>query len=671
VSKRVIVAGLLRDGLGLAEGARGYADALAAVGFDVQQHVVALPGRPIVGDPGPAGLLPYPEVGADAEADVVVVYLNPPEVAVLRAHRCRLPRGRVTIGAWAWEVDPLPAAWTDETGRLDEVWVPSAYVAGIVGSATAVPVAVVPPPVRLPPGAGTGAAADARRFLALADAASGLQRKNLLGTIDAFSRAFEPGEGPELVIKVWNTGEDPTGVATLVRAAAGRPDVHVLDRWLDRVELTTLLEGSAALVSLHRAEGFGLPIFEALALGVPVVASDFSGGTDLLDDRAAHLVPTAPGVVPADAPPYPPGAVWGEPDADQAVEQLRAAWFDRDDALGRARRGQAMVQRTLSAEAVGAEMARRLEPLQARHRDRPARSIIRPPVHVVVGAAEPWPAIEPFLHAVGPEIEAVGGEVLLGVRDATVLPDVHRPAWASALPAGSTNPFVLRAAALDAADADLVVVTEDHCVPLPGWLAAYEDAATATRAPVLAGAVTNGSGSTSADWANYLIGFAAYAPPLTDVPTDRCPTIANCAVPREVLHDARPAPTPVGWFERDLVAELWRVGGTVLVPEAAVAHDQSFPAWQHLRNHFDDARCAGAHAADTDPSFRPGLSPAALALVARTFLRGVVAAVAPRPDLIDAHRRARHWLRALAGARALGLALGARFGAGRSGDRLD
>lgn len=670
VATSVIISGLLRDGLGLGESARGYADALAAAGYDVRQHVVQLPGRAVIGDPGPAGLLPYPEVGDDAEADVVVVCLNPPEVEVLRTHRRALPRGRRNIGSWAWEVTPLPATWGAEIDRLDEVWVPSEYVADIVRADLDLPVAAVPPPIRLP-APGPDSTLVANRFLALGDAASGLERKNLLGAIEAFGRAFEPRSGPTLVIKVWNTDEDPAGLDQLRRAATSHPDVTVLDRWLDRRELADLLRTSLALVSLHRAEGFGLPIFEALACGVPVVSSAFSAPTAWLDDSNAYLVRTTTTTVPEHAPPYPAGSTWGEPDLDDAATQLRALWNDRDEARGRARRGQELVRTTLSPSAVGAQLRARLEPLLAGVAARPHRSAIRPRIQVITAAAEPWPSIEPFLRAVEPEIAAAGGELLVGMRDETVLPGAHRPPWVQAYPAGTTDPFALRAAALDAADGDLVVVTEDHCRPAPGWLAAYQVATERSAAPLLAGAVTNGSPDKKADWANYLLGFAAWAPPLTTMPGDRCPTVANCAVLRPVLSNAAPAPVPTGWFERDLVAELWRVGGTALVPGAAVAHTQAFPAWHHLRNHFDDTRCAGAHAASTDPGYRPSLHPRALALVSRTFLRGVVDAVAPRPDLIGPHRDARWWLRALAGTRAVGLAIGARFGAGRSGERLD
>jgi glycosyltransferase involved in cell wall biosynthesis len=672
VATSVIISGLLRDGLGLGESARGYADALAAAGYDVRQHALRLPGRAIVGDPGPAGLLPYPEVGDDADADVVVVCLNPPELDVLRGHRRTLPRGRVNVASWAWEVAPLPASWADETHRLDEVWVPSRYVADIVRPAVDLPVAATPPPIRLPaPPDAPGPPGEPTRFLTLGDAASGFERKHLVGAVEAFRRAFDPGTGPTLTVKVWNTEHDPDGLDHLCRAAASHPDITVVDRWMDRRELATLISTSLAFVSLHRAEGFGLPIFEALACGVPVVASAFSAPVEWLDDGNAYLVATEPAEVPDGAPPYPAGSSWGEPDLDAAAAQLRAVWDDREEARRRAARGQAMVRTALSPASVGARLRARLEPLTERNVGRPPRAAIRPAVQVATAAAEPWPSLEPFLRTLEPEIVAAGGELLVGVRDEATLPAAHRPPWVQAYPTGSTDPFVLRATALAAADADLVVVTEDHCRPASGWLAAYETAAARSDAPLLAGAVSNGSEATAADWANYLLGFAAWAPPLTAVPTDRCPTVANCAVPGDVLRDAAPTPIPPGWLERDLLAELWRVGGTTLVPGAAVAHTQPFPAWHHVRNHFDDCRCAGAHAAAGDPGYRPSFHPRALALVTRTFLRGVVEAVAPRPDLIEPHRRARGWLRALAAARATGLAVGARFGPGRSGDRLD
>ncbi|HUF83319.1 MAG TPA: hypothetical protein VMQ81_01890 [Acidimicrobiia bacterium] len=119
---RVIVAGFLADGLGLGQAARSYAHALVRGGCDVSLHVLAQPGRETGhGPPGAGGAIDLPTVGPDAEADVVVVCANPPELASWRETGTRLPAGRVTVGVWAYEVDPVPHAWCKPVGRFDEL----------------------------------------------------------------------------------------------------------------------------------------------------------------------------------------------------------------------------------------------------------------------------------------------------------------------------------------------------------------------------------------------------------------------------------------------------------------------------------------------------------------------------------------------------------------------
>jgi hypothetical protein len=669
----VIVSGLLHDGLGLAEAARGHARSLATAGYDLRQHVVQLPGRPVIGHPGSDGVLTLPESAGDDEAEVVVTCLNPPELDQLREAGVRLPAGRVNVGVWAWEVDPAPADWSDAALRFDEIWVHSNYVADIVRPLVRCPVAVVPPPVCVGPASGERSELfdDRPTFVALADAASTFDRKNPRGAIAAYSHAFEPDEGTRLVVKVWNGEVDPIGVADLHRAAAERPDITIVDQWLPRPAFVDLLASASCLVSLHRAEGFGLPIFEALALGVPVVATRFAGPLDLLDDRHAHWVRCSPATLSRPAGPYPAGARWCEPDIDHAAQQLRLIVDEPATSIRKAAQGRSLVTAQLAPEAVGRQASERLGLVLADAERRSPRPPLRPRVNVITHAAEPWPSLAPFLAAVGPQLDEVDGELVVGVADAGVVPERHRPARVRIIDGGSSSPFTLRARALDGCDADLIVVTEDHCRPSPPWLRALQSAHVESGASLLAGPIGNGSTSSRADWANYLMGFAAYAPPLAAAPLERCPTVANCAVGSDVLR-AELGPHPVeGKLERDLIPELWRRGDIEIVPDALVYHEQSFTLLHHMRNHFDDARVAGAHRARLDPDFRPPLRPAAIRDLARTFLRGVVREVTPRLELVAVHEQAGPALRALALARAVGITVGARWGEGRSGDRLD
>ena len=353
-----IVVGLLQEGLGLGEAARGYAAALHAAGFEVFQHQVALPGRPAsLGDPGSEGVVAFREVDAAAEADLVLICLNPPEVALLREAGADLPSGRVNVGMWAWEVDPLPPSWPAlaERWRLDELWAISPFVAGLLAPATDVPVEVIVPPVwstSAPP----GATVDAARpfFLVVMDGASTFARKNPVGAIEAFTRAFAPGEGPQLVVKLWNGEVDPPERERLEMAAAGRPDVEIIDRWLPREEYAALLAAARAVVSLHRSEGLGLVPLEALAAGVVVIATEGTGLEGVVGAEGAFFVRAGEALVPPGTAAYPEGSRWREPDLDDAARLMREVWVDPEAATGRAQRGGREVQRTASVAACAA-----------------------------------------------------------------------------------------------------------------------------------------------------------------------------------------------------------------------------------------------------------------------------------------------------------------------------
>jgi glycosyltransferase involved in cell wall biosynthesis/SAM-dependent methyltransferase len=264
--------------------------------------------------------------------------------------------GKRTIGVWAWETDRVPDEWGWAFNAVDEIWTYSQYVVDVLSAASPVPVRRVPLPVAAPeisvPAPDFGLP-DRFTFLTLFDFYSTLQRKNPEGLIAAFKRAFSPGEGPQLLVKSFNGDYKPERVEQLRRAAAGRADVHLVDQYVTRAEKDALIASSDCYVSLHRSEGFGLPLAEAMALGRPVIATGYSGNLEFMNDENSWPVRYAITQVGPDGENYPADGHWAEPDLEHAAERMRDVWENVPERERRSARGRDDVAERLSMERVG------------------------------------------------------------------------------------------------------------------------------------------------------------------------------------------------------------------------------------------------------------------------------------------------------------------------------
>ena len=168
-----------------------------------------------------------------------------------------------------------------------------------------------------------GLPGDRTIFLFCFDLMSVLERKNPLGLVDAYRRAFGPEDGALLVLKIVNGDKCVPDLEALRLAVADRSDIMVIDEYYDAKHLAALMNAADCYVSLHRSEGFGLTMAESMALGKPVIATAYSGNMDFMSPETAYLVRWTKGSVPPDCAPYPIGANWAEPDLDEAARLLR------------------------------------------------------------------------------------------------------------------------------------------------------------------------------------------------------------------------------------------------------------------------------------------------------------------------------------------------------------
>lgn len=266
--------------------------------------------------------------------------------------------GHYNIGHWAWETQDFPAQWTTSFDRFDEIWVPSTFVQEGLTRVSPVPVRAVPHSVALPtPGNGisrglVGFPGDKFVFLFMFDMSSYAARKNPRGLIRAFQRAFRRDDNALLVLKVAHSSENPAALAEMQRAAL-ESNILITDAVLGRAQVGTLLDAADCYVSLHRAEGFGLTMAEAMLRGKPVIATGYSGNMDFMKGTNSYLVRYRLTSIGHPYGPYQKDFVWAEPDLDHAAELMRHVFEHRDEARAVGEKARKHVAKQLSPQAVG------------------------------------------------------------------------------------------------------------------------------------------------------------------------------------------------------------------------------------------------------------------------------------------------------------------------------
>lgn len=274
-----------------------------------------------------------------SDYDTTVVCVNPDNSFYLRTQAPLNVLGdSYVIANWYWELPELPDEWVKEFEFVDEVWAASRFIGEAVSRKSPAPVVHIPPVVLLSDGAGLsrsdlGLPEERYLFLAMFDTNSVLQRKNPLGVLRAFKAAFDGSDATVGLVMKFNNPDYREPVLQAVREEmAGRENVFVVDRVMERADVTSLIKACDCFVSLHRAEGFGLGPAEAMSLAKPAIITNWSGSVDYMtaDNSIAidyELVPLG-----QDYGPYKAHQHWAEPDLEQASYWMKK--LAHDPALG-------------------------------------------------------------------------------------------------------------------------------------------------------------------------------------------------------------------------------------------------------------------------------------------------------------------------------------------------
>lgn len=251
-----------------------------------------------------------------------------------------------------WELPRAPASWAKYLERIDEIWAPTIFVAEAFKPLFGGRITIVPPCVDVAAEGGfrrSHFGMDDGRFYFLFsfDYYSRPARKNPLAVLDAFRRAFPTGdENVGLIIKTTGAPERDPGIAADLAsvaqvkaelAGAAQLDARILlfNRTLQRGEMLSLIKQSDCYVSLHRSEGFGLGMAEAMAFGNAVIGTDFSGSRDFLSEETGFPIPCTLRPVRSDEYFGGDQQVWAEPDKEASILAMRRVYFDRETARKR------------------------------------------------------------------------------------------------------------------------------------------------------------------------------------------------------------------------------------------------------------------------------------------------------------------------------------------------
>jgi glycosyltransferase involved in cell wall biosynthesis len=358
---------------GLAEAARHSVAALAGSGVRVWLNDREMPDIARTEERMPAALR---GLRSGRYGPIDLWYLNVNEFPVVSNGELRpanIPR--YVIGHWFWELPTVATTLVPQIARVDELWVGSRFTAAAFRGHTDKPIHVMPVPIETTPDprlsrADFGLPEAVCLFLFHFDATSSPARKNPWAVLRAFGRAFDPWERQgtaRLVIKALNLRRLPKVRERLTREVTNLGGI-VIEESLTRSEMDALLSLCDVYVSLHRSEGFGMGMAEAMLLGLPVVATGYSGNMEFMTQATSCL--TGYRLRPVDETDlldqpgldavYELGQLWAEPDVGRAATWMR--WLYENPAARRriGAAASATIRRRYSPAAAGAAMTARL-----------------------------------------------------------------------------------------------------------------------------------------------------------------------------------------------------------------------------------------------------------------------------------------------------------------------
>lgn len=238
------------------------------------------------------------------------------------------------IAFWLWELEEFPEEWVGCIDVLDEIWTPAEFVSQAIRKRTDKPVITIPYHVEAPVDKTYDRnyfhlPEDKFLFLMMYDSGSMTERKNPIGVLNAFKKAFDRNEQRVgLVIKL--NGKNQQDIENIRAYLDGYTNVYFMAQTLSKIEVNSLIAAMDVLVSMHRAEGFGLVMAEAMKNGVPCIATNWSANTEFMNQDVACMLDYELVELEREIGPYKKGSRWADPSVEQAAMYMRKLYEDKE-----------------------------------------------------------------------------------------------------------------------------------------------------------------------------------------------------------------------------------------------------------------------------------------------------------------------------------------------------
>lgn len=242
-------------------------------------------------------------------------------------------KGKYNIGVWCWETEYFPEVPKNILKYFNEIWTISEFCRNTIAKIIRLPVSVIKLPVILPENIPYFPKIDRNKFVILFtfDFLSVPERKNPLGVISAFKIAFGHDQNVVLVIKSINQKYCHKNVQVIKRSVQDHNNIILFDESLPRSDMLALVNSCDVYLSLHRSEGLGLCMQEAMAMGKIVIATNYSGNLDFMSNGNSLLIKYNKVQISSTARLYyHKGAKWAEPNIFDAADKLKYIYENSD-----------------------------------------------------------------------------------------------------------------------------------------------------------------------------------------------------------------------------------------------------------------------------------------------------------------------------------------------------